>query len=83
MSYIAPKKKAGRPTKRSKALEKDEAVDTKGMKPADWVKTIIRHHEYPTGYVPDYRLKSNGIFVWSVNFPDAHGGEQKYEMGKK
>ena len=82
VSRIAPKKKAGRPTKRSKALEKDEAVDTKGMKPADWVKTMIRHPEYLTGYVTDYRLKPNGVFVWSVNFPDAHGGEQKYEMEK-
>ena len=82
VSRIAPKKKAVRPTKRSKALEKDEAVDTKGMKPADWVKTMIRHPGYLTGYVTDYRLKPNGVFVWSVNFPDAHGGEQKYEMEK-
>ena len=79
VSRIAPKKKAGRPTKRSRALEKDEAIDAKGMKPADWVKTMIRHPEYFTGYVTDYRLKPNGIFAWSVN-PDAHGGAQNYEM---
>ena len=80
VSRIAPKKKAGRPTKRSRALEKDEAIDAKGMKPADWVKTMIRHPEYLTGYVTDYRLRPNGIFVWSVNFPDVHGGAQNYEM---
>ena len=39
VSRIAPKKKAGRPTKCIKALEKDKAVDTKGMKPAELVKT--------------------------------------------
>ena len=82
VSRIAPKKKAGRPTKRSKALEKNEAIDAKGMKLADWVKTMIRHPDYLTGYVTDYRLKPNGIFVWSVNFPDARGGAQMYEMEK-
>jgi hypothetical protein len=80
VSTLLPVRKAGRPTKRSKALERDENPDVMALCPGDMRKTCIRHETYLNGVVYDYRLKPNKIMVWCVRFPDAPGGLQEFEM---
>jgi hypothetical protein len=45
-------------------------------------KTPIRHPVHLNGMIYHFRVKPNHEVVWKVNFLDAPGGPQRYEMNK-
>ena len=51
-SSVEPVKRKGRPTKRSKGLERMKGVtDVESAPPATWRNCVIRHEEYKSGVV--------------------------------
>jgi hypothetical protein len=84
MSSLKPVRKRGRPTTREKALERDKGLllDKFDSRPGDFRKTPIRHPIHLNGMIYNFRMKPDRTLVWNVRFPDAPGGEQKYEMDK-
>jgi hypothetical protein len=45
-------------------------------------KTPTRHPVHLNGMIYHFRVKPNHEVVWEINFLNAHGGPQRYEMNK-
>ena len=85
MSSLRAVRKRGRPTTREKALERDMdagQLDDMDARPGYYKKTPIRHPVHLNGMIYHFRVKPNHEVVWKVNFLDAPGGPQRYEMNK-
>ena len=81
-SSLMPVRKRGRPKNSEKALQRDANIDILAFRPGDWRKCPIRHPQYKTGIVRDFRVKPDKAktVVWNVIYPDAPGGIQDYEV---
>jgi hypothetical protein len=79
IAALQPARKRGRPTNRSRALERDDNMDVLALEPGDWRKQHVFHNTFGVGTVLSYHINQARVTVWTVEFLNGDNS-QVFEM---